>query len=207
MDRKEPCSGLATDDGGSHSCPLDLNEANMMPMLPNRPLQEAARGLDTTREQSSIPRADTGEKWTYPSAMQFYNALALKHKTSPDEAAYMRDAVLAHNNVNERTWEKVLEWEKMHFSTCPNPQLRRFVGKYGYNSPRSLMHRYIWRMGEPFDRHDWFVNRCGRDVRYVIDYYDDPRAEDAVQVYIDARPALDSFGAVMDRIKGLFRRH
>lgn len=24
----------------------------------------------------------------------------------------------------------------------------------------------------PFDRHDWIVDRCGREVRYVIDYYD-----------------------------------
>ena len=24
---------------------------------------------------------------------------------------------------------------------------------------------------EPFDRHDWFVDRDGCEVRYVIDYY------------------------------------
>jgi cytochrome c heme-lyase len=24
----------------------------------------------------------------------------------------------------------------------------------------------------PFDRHDWIVDRCGKDVRYIIDYYD-----------------------------------
>ena len=23
----------------------------------------------------------------------------------------------------------------------------------------------------PFDRHDWVVNRCGEEVRYVIDFY------------------------------------
>jgi hypothetical protein len=23
----------------------------------------------------------------------------------------------------------------------------------------------------PFDRHDWIVDRCGREVRYVIDFY------------------------------------
>jgi hypothetical protein len=28
---------------------------------------------------------------------------------------------------------------------------------------------------EPFDRHDWVIDRCGQEVRYVIDfyYYDD----------------------------------
>lgn len=25
----------------------------------------------------------------------------------------------------------------------------------------------------PFDRHDWFINRCGREIRYVIDFYFD----------------------------------
>ncbi|GIX63330.1 cytochrome c heme lyase, putative [Babesia caballi] len=178
----------------------------MMPALPNSALEAAARGLDTTREVSSIPRSEQGDKWTYPSAMQFYNALALKRKTSPDEAAYMRDAVVAHNVVNERTWEKVMEWEKVHARTCSNPQLRRFLGKYGHSTPRSLAHRFFWGMGAPFDRHDWFVNRCGREVRYVIDYYDDPHAGDDVQVYIDARPALDSFGALCDRIASVFRR-
>ena len=24
----------------------------------------------------------------------------------------------------------------------------------------------------PFDRHDWIVDRNGKEVRYVIDYYD-----------------------------------
>lgn len=23
----------------------------------------------------------------------------------------------------------------------------------------------------PFDRHDWYVDRCGKEVRYVIDFY------------------------------------
>jgi hypothetical protein len=29
-----------------------------------------------------------------------------------------------------------------------------------------------WWTGEvPFDRHDWVVDRCGQEVRYVIDFY------------------------------------
>lgn len=29
----------------------------------------------------------------------------------------------------------------------------------------------------PFDRHDWYVDRCGKEVRYVIDFYfDDNKA-------------------------------
>ncbi|KAK1444039.1 cytochrome c/c1 heme lyase like protein [Babesia gibsoni] len=206
MEKQIHCPGATGHPRGSHGCVMDFNQANMMPLLPNRALEEAAKGLPTAREVSSIER-DDGEKWVYPSPMQFYNALVLKNKTNPDDAPYIPAAVMAHNQVNERSWERVLEWEKRHFKTCPHPNLRRFVGKYDHTSPKSLINRYIFRMGKPFDRHDWYVNRCGREVRYVIDYYDDPKATDDIQVYIDARPALDSPGSFFDRIRALFSRN
>ena len=59
----------------------------------------------------------------------------------------------------------------------------------------------------PFDRHDWIVDRCGRHVRYVIDYYGcDPQPDNSVPIYLDVRPALDSFSAVWDRMKVAWRR-
>lgn len=43
----------------------------------------------------------------------------------------------------------------------------------------------------PFDRHDWIIDRCGKEVRYVIDYYyDSHRASD------DKTPSLHDTGAV-----------
>lgn len=41
------------------------------------------------------------------------------------------------------------------------------------HAPRSPLARLrSWLGGpEPFDRHDWTLDRCGRDVRYVIDFY------------------------------------
>ena len=27
------------------------------------------------------------------------------------------------------------------------------------------------RYTPPFDRHDWVVDRCGTEVRYIIDFY------------------------------------
>lgn len=54
----------------------------------------------------------------------------------------------------------------------------------------------------PFDRHDWIVDRCGKEVRYVIDYYDGEIDKDTYQFSIlDVRPAFDSLGAVWDRMK------
>lgn len=54
----------------------------------------------------------------------------------------------------------------------------------------------------PFDRHDWIIDRCGKEVRYVIDYYDGEINKDTYQFSIlDVRPAFDTLGAVWDRMK------
>ena len=60
----------------------------------------------------------------------------------------------------------------------------------------------------PFDRHDWIVDRNGRDVRYVIDYYDGGSLDKDYQFTIlDVRPAFDSPTAVWDRMKVFYIRH
>ena len=55
----------------------------------------------------------------------------------------------------------------------------------------------------PFDRHDWIVDRCGKEVRYIIDYYDGGGADEDNQTFVrlDVRPAFDSFGAWADRAR------
>lgn len=61
-----------------------------------------------------------------------------------------------------------------------------------------LLHSYEL----PFDRHDWIIDRCGREVRYVIDYYDGEINTENYQFSIlDVRPAFDSLDAVWDRMK------
>ena len=66
-----------------------------------------------------------------------------------------------------------------------------------------LVHRYEL----PFDRHDWVVDRCGRQVRYVIDYYGcEPREDQSVPIFLDVRPAMDSFGACWDRMRATWWR-
>ena len=55
---------------------------------------------------------------------------------------------------------------------------------------------------------DWLA-RCGKEVRYIIDYYDgdmEPGSHRFAQ--LDVRPAMDSFEAVADRVKvGQLRPH
>lgn len=54
----------------------------------------------------------------------------------------------------------------------------------------------------PFDRHDWIVDRCGKDVRYIIDYYDGGSPDENFRfALLDVRPAMDSVGNVYDRAR------
>ena len=65
----------------------------------------------------------------------------------------------------------------------------------------------------PFDRHDWVVDRGGKEVRYIIDYYHDESAVEMDQrpkhlkdvssmqsIKVDVRPALDSIDSVLARL-------
>ncbi|XP_043941632.1 holocytochrome c-type synthase isoform X2 [Protopterus annectens] len=86
---------------------------------------------------------------------------------------------------------------------CPcGPELIRFGGKAKEYSPRARIRS--WMGYElPFDRHDWIVNRCGKEVRYVIDYYDGGEVDQQTYKFtiLDVRPAFDSLSAVWDRMK------
>lgn len=54
----------------------------------------------------------------------------------------------------------------------------------------------------PFDRHDWIVDRCGKDVRYIIDYYDGAMVDEHYRfALLDVRPAMDSAENIYDRAR------
>ncbi|XP_064338659.1 holocytochrome c-type synthase isoform X1 [Camelus dromedarius] len=101
----------------------------------------------------------------------------------------------------------------------PRARIRSWMGGVGFSAhtclsagpqPTSLARVSVLRLTLflcsryelPFDRHDWIVNRCGTEVRYVIDYYDGGEVNQDYQFTIlDVRPALDSLSAVWDRMK------
>ncbi|CEM02166.1 unnamed protein product [Vitrella brassicaformis CCMP3155] len=180
-----------------------IDPRNMMPVIPNKPTSaDSDVLLSTSREHSTIPKTGSDEVWVYPSPQQFYNALLRKDKDP--EADHMDATVYVHNWVNEQTWKGIMKWEEMHNKECPNPTLTRFVGKSDDLSLRARYNSLFTHLGRPFDRHDWFVDRCGEQVRYIIDYYDDQTLDDDIQVTIDTRPAPDSLSNIWDRIKRPF---
>ncbi len=48
----------------------------------------------------------------------------------------------------------------------------------------------------PFDRHDWVVDRCGRRVDYIIDFYagrDEGKGDGKLNFFLDVRPKLNTW--------------
>ncbi|XP_044288405.1 holocytochrome c-type synthase isoform X4 [Varanus komodoensis] len=192
-------------------CPVKSNvhekidPSNMMPPPNQVPSPDQPFPLSTVREESSIPRAASEKKWVYPSEQMFWNAMLRKGWRWKDDDLKpedMSNIIKLHNQNNEQAWKEILKWEALHARECPcGPALIRFGGKAKEYSPRARIRS--WMGYElPFDRHDWVVDRCGTEVRYVIDYYDGGEVDKNYQFTIlDVRPAFDSFSAVWDRMK------
>jgi len=188
------------EDGNKMDLTNHMSPTNQLPS-PDQPFP-----LPTDRQKSSIPNPATGQNWVYPSQQMFWNAMKRKGwQWGPEDinAKDMEQIIKIHNANNEKAWEEVLKWERMHLKECPNPQLKSFGGKAQDYSPRARIRGWMgYQM--PFDRHDWIIDRCGTEVRYIIDYYDGAgdhiHSSDKLAA-LDVRPALDSREAVWDRMK------
>lgn len=186
----------------------EINQANMMPAVPNQlPSPGQVSRLSTERVSSTIPKSETdGRTWTYPSPQMFFNALKRKGKADDVDESDMESVVAIHNSMNERAWREIEQWErKYHCSQCSQPKLRKFSGKPNDLSPAARFRTLCRGYPQPFDRHDWIVDRCGtEDARYIIDYYhhEDRKGGDPIEIHV--RPAMDSFGAVWDRARNRF---
>ncbi|XP_028822435.1 holocytochrome c-type synthase [Denticeps clupeoides] len=183
----------------------DIDPSNMMPPPNQIPARDQPFPLNLSREESTIPRSGTDKNWVYPSEQMFWNAMLRKGWRWKEDDLNPRDMshiIKIHNQNNEQAWHEILKWEAMHAHECPcGPTLKRFGGKAKEYSPRARI-RHWMGYELPFDRHDWIVDRCGKEVRYVIDYYDGDLDKNTYQFSIlDVRPAFDSLGAVWDRMK------
>ncbi|XP_072918836.1 holocytochrome c-type synthase-like [Hemitrygon akajei] len=183
-----------------------IDPSNMMPPPNQQPAPDQPFSLSVVREESSIPRFNSDKRWVYPSEQMFWNAMLRKGWRWRNEditASDMTNIIKIHNQNNEQAWNEILKWEALHAKECPcGPTLVRFGGKAKEYSPRARI-RSLMGYELPFDRHDWIVNRCGKEVRYVIDYYDGGEVDKSTYQFtaLDVRPALDSLGAVWDRMK------
>jgi len=207
--------------GGNHGPPMyrsecpasaanmptqELDQRNMMPSPNQLPAPDQPFPLPTERVCSTIPKAGgkDGETWQYPSPQMFWNAMLRKGwrwKEEDIQQADMSNIIRIHNANNEQAWKEILKWEALHYKECNCSKLVSFRGNAQKYTPRARI-RQLLGYGLPFDRHDWLVDRCGKQVHYVIDYYDngpvDPHTSEFT--FLDVRPAMDSFTNVWDRM-------
>ena len=189
-----------------------IDPTNQMPSEANQVRSPGQRvDLPMERVKSTIPKGVTEqETWQYPSPQMFWNALVRKNKTEGASEKDIVDVVAVHNNMNEKTWKQVLIWEDLVENKF-EPTLLRFLGRPDELSPRARL-KMLFGHPEPFDRHDWYVDRGGEEVRYIIDYYHDesntgndkrPKnmhdATSLQSIKVEVRPALDTFGSLMHR--------
>eukprot|EP00536_Pseudo-nitzschia_multiseries_P002805 jgi/Psemu1/184385/e_gw1.39.155.1 len=220
------CPVKAHPEYNVYSQPID--KTNNMPKGASTQLPNPSQSIElpTERVPSTIPKGGTDESsaatWTYPSPQQFYNALARKGKFNANggesEVASEEDmtsVVALHNNMNEKTWAKVVEWERQTYGENSTPKLLKFCGRPHDLSPKAALKHYLLGHPLPYDRHDWTVLRDdGSTIRYVIDYYyDESRAkttDDSAMpdlhdrsatpsLLVDVRPALDAPGNLIAR--------
>jgi cytochrome c heme-lyase len=109
----------------------------------------------------------------------------------------------AENPFDTTTWTD---------AAMPPPKLLRFTGRPTEPTPKSQILQWAsWAMPEkfgtppPFDRHDWFVERCNdkgcKEVRYVIDYYEGaPEPTGEPVFFLDVRPAVDGPTSAAERM-------
>eukprot|EP01083_Nonionella_stella_P026202 72108_1 len=140
--------------------------------------------------------SDGGTAWVNPSAAQLQRACRRKGKDVGDGDKEVVAAI--HGDVLTQTWARVLEYERLH--KCVSPTLSRFEGLSHKHSPKA---KFLHWLGYPlpFDRHDWVVNRCGKEVTYIIDYYGGNFGKSAPingGLVIDCRPKLTPAG-IFDR--------
>ena len=175
-----------------------LNPNNNMPSQPNQlPAASQTEPLSTERVASTIPKGGSDNAtWTYPSPQMFFNALERKHKLDGTSEQDMESVVAVHNQMNEVTWKQVVEWERVirgddgDAAAAATPKLLKFQGRPHDLSPKATLKHYLLGHTLPFDRHDWYIERPdGSVVRYVLDYY---ASEDAEQLHVDVRPAMDN---------------
>ncbi|KAJ4304970.1 holocytochrome c synthase [Kalmusia sp. IMI 367209] len=94
----------------------------------------------------------------------------------------------------------------------PPPKLLRFTGRPTEPTPKSQIMQWAgwawpgkFASPPPFDRHDWFVERCTEkgceEVRYVIDYYEgEPEPTGEPVFFLDVRPAIDGPRGAAERL-------
>ncbi|KAF2759441.1 cytochrome c and c1 heme-lyase [Pseudovirgaria hyperparasitica] len=168
------------------------------PAAPKNSEQQQQQEQHTTPDSEPADAHKKETNWIYPSPKMFYEAM--KRKKHSPEPATMDAIVPIHNAVNERVWTEIKTWEHgWGTDACEGPFggtfLESFHGMGDQLSPKARVNSWLG-YAKPFDRHEWVINRCGRRVEYLIDFYagrDEGVPGKSLNFYLDVRPKLNSW--------------
>ena len=123
---------------------------------------------------------------------------------SPMSREDFANTIRIHNCNNESAWEELMKWEKaFHSAECPSgPRLKGFYERAYELTPKAKIFNDIG-LGRPYDTHDWIIDRCGKEIRYHVEYYDAGEAQTGQFARVAVRPAMDSFENIWDRMKAV----
>jgi cytochrome c heme-lyase len=104
----------------------------------------------------------------------------------------------------------------------------KFQGRPNDLSTKAFFKHHVLGYVKPFDRHDWTVDRCGKYVEYILDFYEGSQSSTDTQstpssasaslpppsssvsglpsMYIDVRPKATVQG-VYDRTRIMINRY
>jgi hypothetical protein len=108
--------------------------------------------------------SEDGAHWVNPTPMQLFRAIRRKEMDIQEEDAL--EVAFTHATVVDFTWQLIEEYEGKYRQQCPNIALKRFEGKYGQHTMKSWLTEKAFGL-TPYDRHDWWIDRCGTEVRYL----------------------------------------
>ncbi|KAM7196918.1 Cytochrome c/c1 hem-lyase [Naviculisporaceae sp. PSN 640] len=196
-----------------------LDENRVISSIPRAPTSPADPAAARPSNHEIETGASESGKWIYPSEKMFFEAMRRKGNTSANPVD-MKTVVPIHNAVNERAWQEILQWEAPYNAPasdasqktdenglrkdgkCGGPRLHSFAGLSTKMTPRARINTLLGYQA-PFDRHDWVVDRCGKQVEYVIDFYagrnDAESARGKLNFYLDVRPKLNTWEGVKMR--------
>eukprot|EP00887_Chlorella_sp_A99_P006837 scaffold2.g6837.t1 len=160
-------------------CPVGgaagVSPSNQMPTSANAPLPGQSKPLSTWRQHSSIPTAGAATVHSEDGVWVY-----------PSEQMF-------YNAMRRKGWSPSEE------DMTAVVAIHNAVNERAWREAR-LLNLLGYKL--PFDRHDWVVDRCGKEVRYVIDFYNAaPLPDMPLAMHLDVRPALDSPAAAWERVK------
>ncbi|QIW97911.1 hypothetical protein AMS68_003429 [Peltaster fructicola] len=162
----------------------------------DKPLNEAERAALPANSEGESGHDTQSGNWVYPSQEMFFNAMRRKgHEAKRED---MSSIVPIHNAVNERAWAEIKMWEAGQGSEkCGGPKLVSFSGDSKALTPKARWNQLVG-YNPPFDRHDWVVDRCGKRIDYVIDFYSGKGGQglNGLNFYLDVRPKLNTWEGI-----------